>query len=106
MGVSKYFSVYSNLKACTTQMLLTAKAEDWDNMLVHAQLFAELSSNLPMIEWGALTSLEQQQLAAILQVCNSEVQEIEQMAVNQRGELATLLQNMHNTGKLQRAYDV
>ncbi|MCX7205161.1 MAG: flagellar protein FliT [Proteobacteria bacterium] len=100
------FSAYVALQTCTTKMLSAAKAEDWDNMLLHSKVFAELSANLPMIQWGALTSLEQQQLAEILQVCNQDVQELEQRAVSQRGELATLLQNMHNTGKLQRAYDV
>ncbi|MEJ2793732.1 flagellar protein FliT [Iodobacter sp. LRB] len=105
MGVSD-FSVYADLKACTTKMLSAAKAEDWDNMLLQSQFFAELSSNLPIIQWGALTSLEQQQLAELLQECNQDVQELEQRAISQRGELAALLQNMHNTGKLQRAYDV
>jgi flagellar protein FliT len=105
MGVSD-FSVYADLRVCAAQMLSAAKAEDWDNMLQHSQVFAELSANLPMIQWGALTSLEQHQLAELLQECNQDVQELEQRAVSQRGELATLLQNMHNTGKLQRAYDV
>jgi flagellar protein FliT len=106
MAVSEYFAVFSDLQVCTSRLLSSAKAEDWDNMLLQLQLFAELSSNLPMIEWGALSRSEQQKLAAIVQLCNSEVQEVEQLAVNQRGQLAMLLQNMHNTGKLQRAYDV
>ncbi|AZN35794.1 flagellar protein FliT [Iodobacter ciconiae] len=105
MGVSD-FSVYTDLKACTIKMLSAAKAEDWDNMLLQSQFFAELSSNLPMIQWSTLTSLEQQQLAELLQECNQNVQELEQRAISQRGELAALLQNMYNTGKLQRAYDV
>jgi flagellar protein FliT len=100
------FSAYVALQTCTIKMLSAAKAEDWDNMLVHSQLFAELSANLPMIQWGALTGLEQQQLAELLQVCNKNVQELEQRAISHRGDLATLLQNRHNTGKLQRAYDV
>ncbi|MFC7419624.1 flagellar protein FliT [Iodobacter arcticus] len=104
--VASDFAAYTALSACVTKMLSAAQAQDWDNMLLQAQLFAELSANLPMIQWGALTGLEQQQLAELLQKCNQDVQELEQKAVTQRGELATLLQNMHNTGKLQRAYDV
>jgi flagellar protein FliT len=106
MAVSDWMAAFALLKECTERMLLAAKAEDWEVMLQHSQSFGELSLNLPIIQWGALTGSEQQQLAALMRVCNEEVQEMEQMAVSQRGVLAALLQNLHNTGKLQRAYDV
>ena len=106
MAASDLIAVYAVLKECTDRMLLAAKAEDWEAMLQYSQSFGELSLNLPIIQWGALTGSEQQQLAALMRVCNDQVQELEQMAVSQRGVLSALLQNMNNTGKLQRAYDV
>lgn len=97
-------AAYCALSDCLKELLPLAQNGEWDALEERIPRYLLLINNLPAIDWQAMPRDEQLALAALL----SEIKVMQDtlMAYSQawRDELGGILQGIHNTGRLDKAY--
>ena len=97
-------AAYVALSDCLKMLLPLAQNGAWDEFEGHIPNYQLLMSHLPAVEWQSMSREEQLELAALLGETKVMQDALLEYSQAWRDELSGILQGIHNSDRLDKAY--